>query len=206
MTVDYTFDDYLQRDIPLLKIRKPIRLIELFAGIGAQAKALENLGANFEHYKICEFDDAAVRSYNAIHKTDFKTSDITQLHAENLEICDTDKFCYIMTYSFPCQSLSAAGKMDGMAEGSGTRSSLLWEVKRLLLEMRDGERPQILLMENVPQVHSKKNFPDFQKWLSFARKIPKIQKLPIDFLKHLCYNPLVAEPGCKPGKINDCKR
>ena len=35
------------------KITKPIRLIELFAGIGAQAKALENLGVDFEHYKIC---------------------------------------------------------------------------------------------------------------------------------------------------------
>ena len=38
-----------------LKIDKPIRLIELFAGIGAQAKALERLGADFEHYKISEW-------------------------------------------------------------------------------------------------------------------------------------------------------
>jgi len=33
---------------PQYKITKPIRLIELFAGIGSQAKALENLNANFE--------------------------------------------------------------------------------------------------------------------------------------------------------------
>lgn len=52
-----------------------------------------------------------------------------------------------------------------MAEGSGTRSSLLWEVRRLLDECKD--LPQVLLMENVPQVHSKSNMPHFQKWLEY---------------------------------------
>ena len=84
------------------KITKSVRLIELFAGIGAQAKALENLGVNFEHWKICEFDKYPVCSYNAIHHTNFLPSDITKIHAEDLEIKDTDKYEYIMTYSFPC--------------------------------------------------------------------------------------------------------
>jgi DNA (cytosine-5)-methyltransferase 1 len=53
------------------KIDKPIRLIELFAGIGAQAKALERLGIPFEHYRVCEFDKYAIKSYNAIHGTNF---------------------------------------------------------------------------------------------------------------------------------------
>lgn len=52
-----------------------------------------------------------------------------------------------------------------MEKGSGTRSGLLWEVERLLNEC--DELPQVLLMENVPQVHSKKNMPDFQKWIDF---------------------------------------
>ena len=52
-----------------------------------------------------------------------------------------------------------------MSKGSGTRSGLLWEVERLLNEC--DELPQVLLMENVPQVHSKKNMPDFQKWIDF---------------------------------------
>ena len=68
-----------------LKIDKPIRLIELFAGIGAQAKALENLGVEFEHYRICEFDKYAVASYNAVHKTNFTTSDITQSRKRAVE-------------------------------------------------------------------------------------------------------------------------
>lgn len=67
-----------------LKITKPIRLIELFAGIGAQAKALEKLCVPFEHYRICEFDKYAIKSYNAVHGTKFETSDITMIHAEDV--------------------------------------------------------------------------------------------------------------------------
>lgn len=150
---------------PLLKITKPIRLIECFAGIGAQAKALENLGVPFEHYRICEFDKYAVASYNAIHGTSFETSDITKIHASDLAIVDTDKYEYILTYSFPCQDLSNAGKQRGMAKGTGTRSGLLWEVERLLNEM--DELPQILIMENVPAVVGEKNKDDFFKWVQF---------------------------------------
>jgi site-specific DNA-cytosine methylase len=91
----------------------------MFAGIGAQSKALENLGVDFEHYYICEIDRFAIASYNAIHNTNFKTSDITKVHASDIHICDTDKYCYIMTYSFPCQDLSNAGKQAGMRRGGG---------------------------------------------------------------------------------------
>ena len=143
------------------KIKKPIRLIELFGGIGSQAKALENLKANFTHYRLCEFDKFAVTSYNAVHGTNFATSDITKITADDLGIVDTDKYEYIMTYSFPCQDLSIAGKQAGMAKGSNTRSGLLWEVERLLKECK--ELPQILLMENVPQVLNC----DFGGWLEF---------------------------------------
>lgn len=127
-----------------VKITKPIRLIELFAGYGSQAMALKRIGAEFEHYKVVEFDKFAINSYNAVHGTDFKVTDIRDIHAEDLEVTDTDKYCYIMTYSFPCTDLSVAGKMKGMKKGSGTRSGLLWEVERLLKEM--DERPQVLLM------------------------------------------------------------
>lgn len=147
------------------KIDKPIRLIELFSGIGSQAKALERLGVDFEHYRICEFDKYAVASYNAVHGTDFTTSDITQITAKDLGIVDTYKYLYMMTYSFPCQDLSLAGKQKGMAKGDDTRSGLLWEVERLLNEC--SELPQVLLMENVTQVHGTKNKEHFDKWIKF---------------------------------------
>ena len=86
-----------------IKISKPVRLVELFAGVGAQAKALENLGVQFEHYRMCEIDKYAVTSYNAIHGTAFEPSDITKLKGGDLGIVDTDKYSYILTYSFPCQ-------------------------------------------------------------------------------------------------------
>lgn len=146
-----------------IRIDKKIRLIELFAGIGSQAKALKNIGADFEHYRICEFDKYAVTSYNAIHGTDFKVSDITKWHAADLGIIEKDKYEYIVTYSFPCQSLSVAGKGEGMAKGSGTRSGLLWEVERLLEECGDN-LPQILLMENVDAILFEKNRKHFFQW------------------------------------------
>lgn len=152
-----------------ISITKPIRLIELFAGYGSQAMALKRIGAKFEHYRVVEFDKYAIASYNAVHGTDFPTMDITKVHAEDLNICSTETFTYLLTYSFPCTDLSVAGKQAGMSKGSGTRSGLLWEVERILTEIRDsnGELPQILFMENVPQVHGKKNINDFEKWLGF---------------------------------------
>ena len=165
---DYEVDGQLSMfDLTMeeFKITKPIRLIELFAGVGSQAMALRYLGADFEHYRVVEFDKYAIASYNAIHGTDFPTMDITKISGADLGIVDTDKYCYIMTYSFPCQDLSVAGLGKGMSKGSGTRSGLLWEVERLLNEVDN--LPQVLLMENVPQVHGKKNMDDFQNWIKF---------------------------------------
>ena len=63
-----------------------------------------------------------------------------------------------------------AGRQQGMVEGSGTTSSLLWEVRRLLEEC--GENlPQVLVMENVNQVHAEKNLPEFNKWIDFLMKL-----------------------------------
>lgn len=149
--------------MPKYKIDKPIRLIELFAGIGSQAKALKRIGVNFEHYKCIEWDKYAMASYNAVHGTNFETSDITKVHANELEITERERFTYILTYSFPCQDLSLAGKQKGMAKGNQTRSGLLWEVERILDECK-GNLPQILLMENVPQVIGTKNIKDFDLW------------------------------------------
>lgn len=202
-----------------LKIDGPIRLIELFAGVGSQAMALRNIGANFEKYLICEWWVQAFASYKAIHfgedETDYSdgiekselidilhkygisndgkepmtleqikkkpekwlrdtynnikaTNNIVNIMAakgEDLKVVDTDKFTYILTYSFPCQDLSVAGKMAGMDKGSGTRSGMLWEVERLLGEM--DELPQVLLMENVPQVMQQKNMHNFLAWQQF---------------------------------------
>lgn len=95
---------------------------------------------------------------------------IMNVKGKDLEIVDTDKYEYIVTYSFPCQDLSLAGQRAGMsvsqAEEGGTRSGLLWEVERILGECKElGNMPNVLIMENVPQIHSEKDMPNFRKWI-----------------------------------------
>lgn len=134
--------------------------------------ALRNLGADFEHYRVVEFDKYAIQSYNAIHGTNFLTMDIRDVKGTDLGIVNTDQFTYLMTYSFPCTDISQAGQMRGFAEGSNTRSSLLWEVKRILTELKEmGTLPQVLLMENVVAIHSQENKPHLQKWLDFLESL-----------------------------------
>lgn len=158
-------------EYPQYKIDKPIRLIELFAGVGSQSMAMKCLDVDFESYKAVEFDEPAIRSYNAIHRTSFPTLDVTKTHGEDLGIVDKDKYCYILFYSFPCTDLSLAGRQAGMSRDSGTRSGLLWEVERILKELPKEQLPDVLIMENVPQVHSEKNLPDFEDWILFLRHL-----------------------------------
>lgn len=61
--------------------------------------ALKRIGAKFEHYRVVEFDKYAIASYNAVHGTDFPAMDITKVHAEDLNICDTNAFTYLLTHS-----------------------------------------------------------------------------------------------------------
>ena len=134
--------------------------------------ALRNLGADFEHYRVVEFDKYAIQSYNAIHGTNFPTMDIRDVKGVDLGIEDMTHFTYLLTYSFPCTDISQAGQMRGFAEGSNTRSSLLWEVKRILTELKEmGTLPQVLLMENVVAIHSQENKPHLQKWLDFLESL-----------------------------------
>lgn len=64
--------------------------------------------------------------------------------------------------------------MKGMSKadwenGNSTRSGLLWEVERILKELPEEQLPQVLVMENVTQVHADANREDFESWLSFLR-------------------------------------
>ena len=151
------------------KIEKPIRLIELFAGIGSQAKALENLGANFESWFVCEKDEYCINSYNAIHGTKYETSDIKNLKAKDLNIVDTENFCYVLTYSFPCVDISTCGRQKGINKEEETDSGLIWEVERIMCELE--VLPQVLLLENVPQLFSGENIKNFSFFISKLEKL-----------------------------------
>lgn len=87
-------------------------------------------------------------------------------HVYNMEIENDHSYIVQGCISANCQDLSPAGKQAGQVEGSGTRSSLLWEVGRILKECKESNSlPQVLLMENVPNCHGTKNIKEWHKWL-----------------------------------------
>lgn len=194
----------------LYKIRKPLRIVEFFAGIGFQRIGIQRVFPNAQSWKICEWAIPSIIAYDVIHGKKEETCDyindkgwlvdfllnkgvsadynvpaekkqlqrmpldklnriyqaivrtnnlvnIMNVRGEDLEIVDTDKYEYCCSYSFPCQDLSLSGKQAGMSvsqKEGGTRSGLVWEFLRIIKECK--EKPQLLLMENVPQIHSKK--------------------------------------------------
>ena len=132
-------------------------MFEAFSGIGAQRKALENLGIDHEVVAISEIDKYAIASYEAIFGKTLNVGDISTLDPQ--EITDHDLF----TYSFPCQDISVAGKQKGLDMDSGTRSGLLWECQKLIA----AKKPKYLLMENVKNLVGKKHKHNFDKWLEW---------------------------------------
>jgi len=141
-----------------------IRVIELFAGVGAQRQALKNIGIEHVVVAISEIDQHAYRSYVAIHGPTLNLGDIRKI--EYLPAAD------LWTYSYPCQDLSNMGCRRGMSEGDDTRSALLWEIKRLLLIAKErGELPDVLQSENVPAVQNKENRRDLNKWIAFLSSL-----------------------------------
>lgn len=140
----------------------PLRLIELFAGIGSQTQALTNIGIAHKVVAISEIDKYAIQSYEAMHGIANNLGDIRKIE----ELPDAD----LWTYSFPCQDISVAGKGAGIKEG--TRSGLLFEVERLLrVASEKGTLSKYLLLENVKNLVSKKFKADFDKWLDFLAEL-----------------------------------
>lgn len=140
----------------------PLRLIELFAGIGSQTQALTNIGIAHKVVAISEIDKYAIQSYETMHGKTNNLGDIRKIE----ELPDAD----LWTYSFPCQDISVAGKGAGIKEG--TRSGLLFEVERLLrVASEKGTLPKYLLLENVKNLVSKKFKADFDKWLDFLTEL-----------------------------------
>ena len=149
----------------------PYRVIEAFSGIGAQSMALRTSeepsvrGGKRRHkipYEIVATSDIDVRanqSYDAINRDDGwdPSRNVGDITRPGVMLPDSD----ILTYSFPCQALSKSGSLGGMKAGSGTTSSAVWS----LIEQIERTRPSWLVMENVPNIHSKRFMADFQNWI-----------------------------------------
>lgn len=132
-----------------------VKIGTFFSGIGSPEKAMDKLKKekyidDYELMFFSEIDKNAVKSYCAIHNVDEKLNlgDITKIKGKDLPYCD------LWVGGFPCQDISCAGKMKGFDFDSSTRSSLGWEMIRLLNEVT--EKPKYVIFENVSAITSKK--------------------------------------------------
>ena len=201
-------------------------IVELFSGIGSQAKALKNIDMAIGDAYTCEWDIHALTAYDSIHdspdipfeylklgkpelldklkeytfsnngKTAMDFSSLKTYSAESLRriytaIVRSNNFVDItelagsriptgidlLTYSFPCQDLSNVGAFHGYNKGidkdSGSRSSLLWQVGRILSEMDDAgiNLPRFLLMENVPTLLATRHKKNFLAWIEELKSL-----------------------------------
>ena len=134
-----------------------LKLLSLFSGIGAFEKALDKLGVEYELVNYCEFDKYASKSYAAIHGVDesLNLGDITKVNEKELP-----KDIDLITYGFPCQDISLAGKQKGLFndDGTQTRSGLFFEALRIIEETQ----PKVAIAENVKNLVGKKFKPQFE--------------------------------------------
>ena len=138
---------------------RPLRVFTAFSGYDSQLMAIRNIGVPYECVGWSEIDPYAIKAHNAVFPElrEKNYGDIAGIRWEDVPDFD------LMTYSSPCQDFSNAGLQKGGTEGSGTRSSLLWEVKRAVL----AKHPSYLLMENVKALVSEKFLPTFRLWLDW---------------------------------------
>ena len=134
-----------------------LNVLSLFSGIGAFEKALSNLNIPYNLLAYCEIDKFASKSYSAIHgvSEDLNLRDVTKV--DMLDILDDVD---LITYGFPCQDISNAGKQKGFTDedGNRTRSGLFFEALRIIEDFE----PKFAIAENVKALTSKKFTEEFK--------------------------------------------
>ena len=138
-----------------------MKVLSLFSGIGAFEKALERKGIDFELVNYCEFDKYASKSYSLIHNVPevMNLGDITKVNIEDLEPYSAD----LITYGFPCQDISNAGKQRGFEHnGQLTRSGLFFYAAAIIGRIQ----PKVAICENVKALVGKKFTKEFETVLS----------------------------------------
>lgn len=160
----------LQRDWQ----KEPLRLVTLCSGYDSQAIAMDMLQQRYPDFRWelkawSEFDpesnrplaeQPAVVAHNLLFPQykDLNRGDMTKADWSDLADAGID----LLTYSTPCQSISQAGKREGIKKGSGTRSAVLWSTEMAVEHLR----PKVLLQENVRALINSVNMPDFREWCS----------------------------------------
>lgn len=216
--------------------KEAFRLVELFSGIGSQAKAFARVSKsrNFDFVvsNTCEWDIHAIVAYDYIHngfsldkkaikmtkvslikelsKLNLSTDGKEKINKNTLKSFSVDVLSRIyssilrtnnlinvedvsgkdlpnriglLTYSFPCQDLSNVGALHGYNKGidknAHTRSGLLWEVERMLIERKRAhlDLPKFLLLENVTALEAKRHANNFKNWIVKLEKLGYINHI-----------------------------
>lgn len=131
--------DLLQAEIKRRKEIKPMKFIDLFAGIGGFHVALSKYGNK------CVFSSEIDKYCKIVYKNNFgivPEGDITKINSK--DISDFD----ILAAGFPCQPFSYAGQLQGFEDK--TRGTLFFDVLRIIKE----KTPKMFLLENVKGLKS----------------------------------------------------
>ena len=139
-----------------------LKLLSLFTGIGAFEKALERLNIDYELVGFSEIDKYAITSYCAIHNVPETKNlgDVSKIEIDKIPDFD------IMTWGFPCQDISIAGRMEGIQEGK-TRSGLYYEGYNIL----KSKMPKYSIIENVKNLTSQRFKEQFESILNDIEKL-----------------------------------
>lgn len=142
---------------------KPLRVFEAFSGYGAMSLALKYIGIPHRVVGISEIEPNAIKAYMSLHDGEDITNygDISKVDWGKVPDFD------LLNWSSPCQDYSNAGLQRGGEEGSGTRSSLIWELKRCL----ETKRPKYVLTENVKALVSDKFRPGFLAYCRYMEEM-----------------------------------
>lgn len=146
-----------------MDLTNKLRVFTAFSGYDSQCMALDRLGINYDLAGWSEIDKYAIQAHNAVYPqwANRNFGDISKIDWQQVSNFD------LFTYSFPCTDISSAGQQKGLTEGSGTRSSLLWECRKTI----EIKKPKYLLMENVKALTSEKFMPYLRKWLLFLENL-----------------------------------
>lgn len=164
-------------DVPHYDHDNPLRVVTLCSGYDSQCLAFERLKRDFPPFDYelvawSEFDPVskapldrqpAVVAHKALFPqwADRNLGDMTKIDWE--QVPDFD----MLFYSTPCQSISQAGLQHGFTEGSGTRSSIIWNVRDALRI----KKPKYACLENVANMVSEKFMPMFRLWQSEVQSL-----------------------------------
>jgi len=122
--------------------------LDLFSGIGGFSLGLHQTGKSVDWLGFSDIDKHANKLFKRRFPHAEELGDIKSIQAERLPNLD------LVTFGFPCQDLSIAGKRGGL---QANRSSLFFEA----IEIIRIKRPKYFIFENVKGLFSSNEGKDF---------------------------------------------